>query len=82
MATKHEVIEQALMLDADARADVVDALLESLEDTGPDDLLTENEVAEEVLRRRQHIRDGMVKPIPWEKARDRLRSEFPDPDDA
>ena len=81
MATKQEVLDQALALDPLDRIDVANELLESV-DGEELELLSDEELAAEVERRRQELRDGTVQPIPWEEARERLRQEFPDLTDA
>jgi putative addiction module component (TIGR02574 family) len=64
------VLEAALALPEDERADVVGALLESLD--GPADEGVEEAWADEIKRRIEDVESGAVKTIPWEEARKHL----------
>jgi putative addiction module component (TIGR02574 family) len=61
-----KILEEALELPDEARADLAAALLESLEPAGED---VETAWSEEIARRIQEVESGAVKPIPWEEAR-------------
>ena len=63
------VLEEALALPEDARTDLVEALIESLDH--PTDPATEVEAAwtDEIARRLKVVEMGAVKPIPWDEAR-------------
>jgi putative addiction module component (TIGR02574 family) len=63
------VLEEALALPEDARTDLLEALIESLEPPAepPDDV--EAAWAEEIARRLKAVETGAVKPIPWDEAR-------------
>lgn len=64
-----KLLEEALALPEDARADLAAALLESLDE--PTDPPHEVEAAwtDEIARRLREVETGAVKPIPWEEAR-------------
>jgi putative addiction module component (TIGR02574 family) len=69
-----EVLRDALALPSDARAALVDSLIESLDhaiDEG-----AEEAWREEIYRRLQEIDSGAVQLLPWEDARCRLRSRL------
>jgi putative addiction module component (TIGR02574 family) len=59
-----KLLEAALELPEDERADVVGALVESLGPTDPDH---EGAWSEEIKRRIQEVESGKVKTIPWEQ---------------
>jgi putative addiction module component (TIGR02574 family) len=66
-----ELLKDALALPTEARAALIDSLLESLDNAAGDD---DAEAAwrEEIHRRLQEIDSGAVKLIPWEDAERRL----------
>lgn len=69
-----EVLKAALELPAEARAALIDSLIESLDQTIDDD--AEEVWREEIYRRLQQIDGGAVQLMPWEDARRRLRSRL------
>jgi len=69
-----EVLRQALALPAEARAALIDSLIESLDpviDEG-----AEEAWREEIYCRLQQIDSGAVELIPWQDARRRLRTQL------
>jgi putative addiction module component (TIGR02574 family) len=64
------LIDEALALPADERSAVALALLDSL--GGDDEAAVSQAWAEEVRRRRQELRSGAVRGVPWEEAKARL----------
>jgi putative addiction module component (TIGR02574 family) len=69
-----EVLRDALALSAEARAALVDSLIESLDQTVDEG--AEEAWREEIYRRLQQIDSGAVQLIPWEDARRRLRTRL------
>jgi putative addiction module component (TIGR02574 family) len=67
-----EILRDALALPLEARALLVDSLIESLDQTVDEG--AEKAWAEEIQVRLQQIDTGAVDLIPWEAARRRLRS--------
>lgn len=70
-----ELLKDALSLPVEARATLIDYLLESLDaqvDSGADEAWRE-----EIQLRVQQIDDGAVKMIPWDDARRSLRAQLP-----
>ncbi|MFO0700547.1 MAG: addiction module protein [Nitrospira sp.] len=65
------VLEEALKLSANERAEVAERLIDSLEDAPDTDV--EQAWQEEVHRRLQQLECGEVKTIPWEEVQRRLR---------
>ena len=65
------VLEQALKLTPQERAEVAEQLIASL-DEGPD-AEVEQAWQEEVQRRLQQVERGEVKTVPWEEVQRRLR---------
>jgi putative addiction module component (TIGR02574 family) len=65
------VLEEALKLSPDERAEVAEQLIASLEEAP--DIDVEQAWQEEVQRRIQQIERGEVKTIPWEEVQRRLR---------
>ena len=63
------VLEEALVLPEDARTDLVEALIESLDAPGEDPTEVEAAWADEIARRLKDAETGARKPIPWEGAR-------------
>ena len=69
-----EVLRDALALPTEARAALVDTLIESLDETIDEG--AEEAWREEIYRRLQEIDSGAVQLIPWEDARRRLRTRL------
>jgi len=67
-----EVLRDALELPLEARAALVDSLIESLDQIVDEGV--EEAWREEIYRRLQQIDSGAVQLIPWEDARRRLRT--------
>ena len=67
--TAKRVLEEALALSEDARTDLVEALIESLEPTAESAADVEAAWTDESARRRKDVETGTVKPIPWDEAR-------------
>lgn len=65
-----QLLTDALDLPADERSALVVALLDSLE--GSTDAAISDAWREELRQRRQALRDGTLKPVPWAEARARL----------
>ncbi len=63
-----DLLEAAMKLPADARSELADRLLDSLESPFPDPEI-EAEWAAEIKKRVDDIKSGRVKGIPWEEAR-------------
>ena len=63
------LLEEALALPEDARTDLVEALIESLDGPGESSAEVEAAWTEEIARRLKDVEAGAVKPIPWEEAR-------------
>jgi putative addiction module component (TIGR02574 family) len=74
-----ELLKDALALPAEARAALIDSLLESL-DADVDDVEIDSNVQEawrdEIQRRLERIDTGAVRMIPWDDARHALRSRL------
>ena len=68
------MIRDALALPDDARAELVDRLIESLDSTVDEG--AEQAWNEEIARRLNEIDTGAVALIPWEDARRRLRARL------
>ena len=68
-----EVLKDALALPSEARAALVNSLIESLDNAIDDGV--EEAWREEIYRRLQQIDSGAVQLIPWEDAR-RLRARL------
>ena len=66
-STVKKILEEALELPENARADLAAAVLESLE--GSADEGVEAAWSDEIARRIREVESGAVKPIPWEEAR-------------
>jgi putative addiction module component (TIGR02574 family) len=65
------VLEEALKLTANERAEVAEQLIASLDEVADADV--EQAWQEEVQRRLEQIERGEVKTIPWEEVQRRLR---------
>jgi putative addiction module component (TIGR02574 family) len=65
------VLEEALKLTANERAEVAEQLIASLDEVPDTDV--EQAWQEEIQRRLQQIDRGEVKTIPWEEVQRRLR---------
>ncbi len=69
-----ELLRDALSLPAEARAALIDSLIESLDvEVDPE---AEEAWREEIRRRVQQIDSGVVKTIPWDEARRTLRDSL------
>ena len=66
------LLDEVLALSADERSAVAIALLDSLEQTDED--AVSDAWREEVRRRRDELRAGKVRPIPWAEVKQRFRS--------
>lgn len=62
-----ELIDRVLRLPPEARAALVGALIESLDETVDDDATAAWEA--EIAKRVRELDEGSVKPIPWSEAR-------------
>lgn len=72
MTQKSQVLlEEALKLSADERAEVAEQLIASLDETSDTDV--EQAWQEEIQKRLQQIERGEVNTIPWEEVQRRLR---------
>lgn len=69
-----DLLKEALGLPVEARAALIDSLLESV-DTEVDEN-AEEAWRQEICRRLQEIDSGVVELIPWEDAQRRLRARF------
>jgi len=69
-AKGQKLLEEALTLPADERADLAATLIESIEEA--EDEGVEEAWAEEIGRRIQEVESGAVKTIPWSEARLRI----------
>jgi putative addiction module component (TIGR02574 family) len=65
----HRLLEEALALPEDARAELLEALIESLDGPADDPDEVEAAWADEIARRLRAVETGSVTPIPWEEAR-------------
>lgn len=65
-----KVLEEALALPADERADLAATLIDSLDER--EDEAIEEAWAREVQRRIQEVESGEVRTIPWSEARKRI----------
>jgi putative addiction module component (TIGR02574 family) len=64
------LIDEALALAPDERSAVVVALLDSLD--GDDEIAVTKAWAVEIQQRRNDLRSGATKAVPWSEARNRL----------
>ena len=62
-----KLLQEALSLSEDARVDLAEALLESVEGE-PADKGADAAWSAEAKRRLEEVRSGTVKPVPWEEA--------------
>ena len=62
-----KLLQEALSLPEDARVNLAQALLESIEGE-PADEGAEAAWSSEARRRLEEVRSGAVKPVPWEEA--------------
>jgi putative addiction module component (TIGR02574 family) len=69
-----DVLRDALALPVEARAALVDSLVESLDPIIDDG--AEESWREEIHRRLEQIDSGAVQLLPWEEARRRLRTRL------
>ena len=65
------LLQEALSLSEDARVDLAEALLESVEHE-PADSGADAAWSSEARRRLEEVRSGAVKPVPWEEAERRI----------
>ena len=72
-----ELLRDALSLPAEARAALIDTLLESLDNVQVDDD-AEAKWRQEIHRRLQQIDSGTVRLIPWDEAQRRPWARLPD----
>ena len=69
-ATSRAVLDQALRLSEEERAEIAGELIASLD--GPPDEDVERAWEEEISRRLEQVDRGEVVPEPWETVRDRI----------
>ena len=69
-----ELLDQALALTEEERAELAGALLESLEPTADADV--EGAWRREVARRVAELDSGVARTVPWEQVRDELFSRL------
>ena len=69
------IIEEALNLSEEDRAEVAATLIESLDGVPDADAAAAWEV--EIARRLRELSDGTVETVPWSEVRDRLRGQDP-----
>ncbi|MFM9970626.1 MAG: addiction module protein [Burkholderiales bacterium] len=67
-----QILTEALGLPMEERSALVVALLDSVEGSG--DSSVKDAWREELLRRREALKSGSVKPVPWADARARINS--------
>ena len=65
----HRLLEEALAPSEDARTELLEALIESLDGPAEDRDEVEAAWADEIAERIRAVDAGSVKPIPWEEAR-------------
>jgi putative addiction module component (TIGR02574 family) len=72
----NELLNRALALTAEERAELASSLLESLD--GPPDAPEAVEAAwnEEIARRIEDLDSGKAKTVPWEEVRQRISSKL------
>jgi len=68
--TAKKVLDEALALPEEQRADLAAALLDSLDEEAHEDV--ETAWAGEIARRIREVETGAVKPIPWDQAREMI----------
>ena len=71
-----ELFRDALALPAEARAELVDSLIESLDQSAGEG--AEEAWAGEIERRVEQIDTGSIQLVPWTVARERLRKQLRD----
>jgi putative addiction module component (TIGR02574 family) len=71
-----ELLKKALTLSAEERAQLVDALLESLDEPREDPAVIEAAWNEEIARRIADLDSGKAKTIPWEEVRLRVSAKL------
>jgi putative addiction module component (TIGR02574 family) len=72
------LLQEALALSEDARVDLAEALLESVEHEPAEDGADEAWSAE-AKRRLAEVHSGAVKPVPWEEAQRQIFDPSDDP---
>ena len=65
----HRLLEEALALPEDARTELLEALIDSLDAPADEPDEVEAAWADEVAHRLRAVEAGSVTPIPWEEAR-------------
>ena len=75
-----KLLQEALALPKDARVDLAEALLESI-DPSPADEGADADRSAEAKRRLEEVRTGAVKPVPWEEAERLIFDPSDDPKD-
>jgi putative addiction module component (TIGR02574 family) len=75
-----KLLQEALALPEDARVDLAEALLESVEHE-PADEGVEEAWSAEAKRRLEEVRSGVVKPVRWEEAEKQIFDPSDDPTD-
>ncbi|MFP2897234.1 addiction module protein [Corallococcus sp. 4LFB] len=74
MATRDELLAQALRLSPDDRARLAHELLDSLGEGPPED--AENAWGEEISRRAQEVLDGTAELLDWDDVRKRMKERL------
>jgi putative addiction module component (TIGR02574 family) len=73
------LLEEALALPEDARTDLVEALIVSLEPSAAPPAEVEAAWTDEIARRLRDVETGAVKPVPWDEARRMIFGRRDDP---
>lgn len=71
-----ELLKKALALSSEERAQLVDSLLESLEDTNDDPAAVEAAWNDEIARRIADLDSGKAETVPWDEVRQRISAKL------
>jgi len=71
-----ELLQRALALTAEERAELAGSLLESLDGDAEDPQAVEAAWNEEIARRIKDLDSGKAKTVPWEEVRQRISSKL------